>query len=135
MICNFCEKHIPDDSNYCQYCGSKLIINIRHSKISDKKTTFSDIRKLPSTKYIRLWRIPGSILYYNFDYRVIMFHMGSKLYPVIDANDIVDYEFYNHDGVNILKVDTKIKGCRHIESRVVDDSTAKEVEAIFLELL
>lgn len=39
MFCRKCGKHIPDDSNYCQYCGEKVINTVKEtaSPQSEKK--------------------------------------------------------------------------------------------------
>lgn len=117
MFCKFCGRQIPDDSIFCSYCGQKLDGSGRpaeESPAKEKKVEFvyssskEDIRTKPGVKVLRLWRVPGAILYVDPVGKKMMVHVAKDLSPVLTANDIVDY-CISDDEVVIEQTRTKGK--------------------------
>ena len=117
MFCKFCGKQIPDDSIFCSYCGQKLdgsgnlTVEVHDE---EKKIEFmyskgnEDIRRKPNVKALKLWRVPGAILYVDPVEKKMMIHVSKDLSPVLTANDIIDY-CISDDEVVIEQTKTKGK--------------------------
>lgn len=120
-ICNVCKKEVPDDSLFCQYCGSKDVID----KVEQNAVLCEDNKRKPfSFKTLILVSLLFLSLVYNF-YMANQANQLSELKKeyesMSDARDAYRSDYYSEHSKYIKLIDY-IKDIKSYDGFYINES-------------